>query len=134
MVDQDFFSKFHGGNFELGGDEETGTLYHWIWDNSNITEKIGEFLLSKGFKKGEFSSFNNATAKGEFTRVEMRINSDPNETKFYVEYFDGNNNCNCQIYTKSDIKSKINVLTCISVVGSIASVIGVVLGILSLCK
>ncbi len=134
MVDQNYFSKIHGGIFELGGDENTGTLYHWIWYNSNTSDKIGEFLVSKGFKKDRFTSFTNASAKGIFTRVEMRVNNDPNEIKFFVEYFDGNGNCNNQVYTKSEIKKSINILTCITIIGSFASVVGVIIGILCLCE
>lgn len=134
MIDQNFFSSIQGGRFELGGDKDTGLLYHWIWDNSNTTEKIDEFLLKKRFIKGQSASSDNATAEGRFTRVEMRVNDDPNETKFHVEYFDGNKNCTDQIYTRSAIKSKIDILTCISVFGSVASIVGVVLSILCSCK
>ena len=134
MVDQTFFSKIHGASFKLGGDERTGTLYHWVWDNSNSSEKIGEFLVGKGFIKGLLTSFTEVSAKGKFTRVEMRVDSDPNEISFHVEYFDGNGNCSDQVYTKSDIRKRISILTYITVIGSIASIVGVIIGILGLCK
>ncbi|NLI53238.1 MAG: hypothetical protein GX417_02820 [Clostridiales bacterium] len=134
MVDQNYFSKINGGSFELGGDAITGKLYHWIWDNSNITDFIGEFLVGKGFKKGRTITFHDVKAEGEFSRVEMQANSDSDEIRFNVEYFDGKSNCISQIYTKPDITKRINVLTCITIIGTIASIAGVVLGILGLSK
>ena len=133
MVDYNYFSKISGANFEIAGNEKTGKLYHWIWDNTDKSNEIGDFLVSNGFIKGRTVIINNVEAKGCFTRVETHAESKSDLYRFSVEYFDGKDNCIHQTYTKLDIGKRINSLTWITIIGSIASVVGVVLGVLSLC-
>jgi len=134
MVNRDFFSKIPGASFQSAGDDRTGLLYHWYWYGKDLTGEIGKFLVGEKFAKGSFFTFDEATAQGEFTRVEMRVNADPNEIVFHVEYFDGNGNSSDQQFIKSRIKKRLDSLTVISIVGSVASLLGVVLGIISLCR
>jgi hypothetical protein len=134
MVNRDFFSKIPGASFQSAGDGKTGPLYHWYWYDKDLTGEIEKFLIGKKFAKGSFFTFDKSTAHGKFTRVEMPVNADPNEIVFHVEYFDDNGNCKDQQFIKSNIKKRLDFLTVISITGSIASVVGVVLGIISLFK
>lgn len=134
MIDKQFFSQIRGAVFKIEGSESTGPLYHWMWYGKNISGRVGKLLTSKGFVKNGTVTSRRTNAEGEFTRAETNADSDHDKIMFHVEYFDGKGNNTCQEYIKPNIEKKINTLTWISIVGSIASIIGVVLGILSLCK
>lgn len=130
MIESNFFSKIPGAQFEFAGDLKAGPLYHWYWYDADKTDVIVKFLLSKKFTKGPSYTVK-ATIPGKFTRVELPVNPDPNEIVFHVEYFDGNGNCNIKQYAKSIVKKRIDILTLISIIGSIASVTSLVLQFLN---
>jgi hypothetical protein len=134
MIDGKFFLDIPGATFKNAGDEKTGPLYHWYWYNDDLRGKIEKLLSKKKFQRSSFFEDNNVNLKEQFTRVEIPVNSDPNEIIIHVEYFDGKGKFYDQQFIKSRIKKSIDFLKSISVIGALASIISLIVGIIALYK
>jgi hypothetical protein len=109
-----------------------GILHHWEWDNVDKVDEIGNFLIKNGY------TFQNrypadGVVGGAMHKNETRVEYNTGDSKntFSVEYFDGNGNMYCKHYYHSDkLNKSIDFVKIISIIGSIASIIGVILTII----
>jgi hypothetical protein len=124
---KNFFNKVDGSVYNSSS-HAGGILHHWVWNNVDKVNEISKFLRSKGFTVQGIDqprAMNTGAMAQCLTRVEM---NDVNARCFSVEYFDGTGSMYCiQYFDTRWLIKKVNFLTLVSVAGSIASIIGLIL-------
>jgi hypothetical protein len=127
---KNFFNEVHGGVY-TSDSHAGGILHHWVWNNVNKVDEIGKFLRNKGFTVlgiDQPRAINTGAMAQCLTRVEM---NDVNARCFSVEYFDGNGSMYyIQYFDTRWMIKKMHFLTLVSVAGSIASIIGLILSLI----
>ena len=122
-----FFDEIPGGNY-TSSNYAGGILHHWIWNGVDKVDEIGDFLLKKGYifrGRTPAQAMTSGAMKKHLTRVEM---NSLYKSNFSVEYFDGNGSMYCKHYFNTNrLLMKVNILTVISILGSVASIIGMIL-------